>query len=305
MSSYIPRDLIGHVRDENANWGLTTRPAMFPFLADYTNRNTGEHAGGLAVPSMIQEPMNALARLIGTPSQPGTFTQGPDYGSNADDMRTLLETFLGGNTTRGAGAVEKGAVREALPSPPPPVPLPQMEYPMASNVGSYPPIRAYHGTTNEIKGQFLPSEFGTFGPSFYAATDGPIGQWTGPEFADHFARTPGGGNYHGSLSEYPDGAQIFPLDIRANLAPHETYLNASVNAPGLSAKDRSMHAISALRDQGFDGSYFNGEIGLWNRGTVTSPFTGETLFSDQLPSPWGSALQGQQNQPYPNSLFGF
>ncbi|WP_157135403.1 hypothetical protein [Hyphomicrobium sp. MC1] len=99
---------------------------MFPFLAEYTNKDTGEKAGGLAVPSMVTEPLNALLRLIGTPNHPGTFAAGPDAGIEWDnpvrsqypaqeDMRTLLETFTGGNATRGMGAVERGAVEAAAP----------------------------------------------------------------------------------------------------------------------------------------------------------------------------------------------
>lgn len=106
MSSYIPRSLLDQAKPETAD--PTYRMSMLPF-ATYPNADgSGEHLG-FAVPGMIQEPMNALMRLIGTPSNPGTFTQGPGYGSNADDMRTLLETFLGGNATRGMGAVERAA----------------------------------------------------------------------------------------------------------------------------------------------------------------------------------------------------
>lgn len=114
--------------DPYAGWDLTSRPAMFPFLAEYTNQATGEKAGGLAVPSMITEPVNALMRLIGTPNNPGTFAYGPDVGILSDnpersqypaqqDMRTLLETFTGGNATRGLGAVGRDTVgSEVLPN---------------------------------------------------------------------------------------------------------------------------------------------------------------------------------------------
>lgn len=100
MSSYIPRSLLDQYHAETAD--PSYRMSMLPF-GTYPNADgSGEHLG-LAVPGMIQEPMNALMRLMGTPSHPGTFTQGPDAGSNSEDMRTLLETFLGGNATRGMG----------------------------------------------------------------------------------------------------------------------------------------------------------------------------------------------------------
>ena len=58
----------------------TYRMSMLPF-GTYPNENgQGEHLG-LAVPGMIQEPVNALMRLFGS----GNFAQGPDYPGNADD----------------------------------------------------------------------------------------------------------------------------------------------------------------------------------------------------------------------------
>jgi hypothetical protein len=112
------------------------RMSMLPF-GTYPNSD-GSESLGLAVPGMIAEPAHALSRLLGTPSNPGTFTQGPDAGSNSEDMRTLLETFLGGNATRGIGAVERGAV-EAAPM--------EARAPVSGSV-SYPGAiseRGYHG----------------------------------------------------------------------------------------------------------------------------------------------------------------
>jgi hypothetical protein len=110
MSSFIPRALLDQYPAETQD--PTYRASMLP-IATYPNASgAGEHLG-LAMPGMIQEPMNALSRLIGSPSSPGTLWNGPNSGSNAEDMRTLLESFLGGNATRGMGAVERGAVEAA------------------------------------------------------------------------------------------------------------------------------------------------------------------------------------------------
>ena len=48
-------------------WELTHRPAMLPFLAEYTNP-LGETSGGWAMPEMVTEPVNALSRLLNTPA---------------------------------------------------------------------------------------------------------------------------------------------------------------------------------------------------------------------------------------------
>ena len=83
----------------------TYRMSMLPF-GTYPNENgQGEHLG-LAVPGMIQEPVNALMRLFGS----GNFAQGPDYPGNADDMRTLLFSMYGGNAMNPAAVIPKGSL---------------------------------------------------------------------------------------------------------------------------------------------------------------------------------------------------
>jgi hypothetical protein len=85
----------------------TYRMSMLPF-GTYPNENgQGEHLG-LAVPGMIQEPVNALMNLFAH----GNFAKGPDYPGNADDMRTLLFSMYGGNALSPARAAE--AVAPAL-----------------------------------------------------------------------------------------------------------------------------------------------------------------------------------------------
>lgn len=73
----------------------TYRASMLP-LGTYANPD-GTESLGLAMPGMIHEPLQALGRLFGTRSNPGTFGRGPDYPGNADDMRNILFSIYGGN----------------------------------------------------------------------------------------------------------------------------------------------------------------------------------------------------------------
>lgn len=88
----------------------TYRMSMLPF-GTYPNENgQGEHLG-LAVPGMVQEPVNALMNLFGH----GNFAKGPDYPGNADDMRTLLFSMYGGNALNPRSLLE-GAAANAGPA---------------------------------------------------------------------------------------------------------------------------------------------------------------------------------------------
>ena len=78
-------------------WELTHRPSMFPFLAEYTNAQ-GETSGGMAMPSMVEEPINALSRLLNTPS--GTMPA-PNDPQNQKDALLGLMSLYGGNALGG------------------------------------------------------------------------------------------------------------------------------------------------------------------------------------------------------------
>ena len=90
-------------------WDLTHRPAMLPFLAEYTNAQ-GEKDGGWAMPEMVEEPINALSRLLNTPA--GTMPD-PQDPQNQQDMLELLVGTLGSNALGGMarGALGRGAAR--------------------------------------------------------------------------------------------------------------------------------------------------------------------------------------------------
>lgn len=328
MSSYIPRSLLNTPQTEDSN--LTYRMSMLP-LGAYSGQD-GQQRLGFAVPGMISEPVNALVRLMGTPSHPGTFAQGPDNPQAASDMRTLLEATFGGNAINPAAALPENALgmfgslfkrkknydfwesaTDAQPTTTVSSSKVSSSLDMISGMSqpaynpadlaapsleeSASPIRAYHGTAADVNGAFQPSEWGTFGPALYAAYDHPT-MGPGADFAASFASMPSGGNYSGMLETVPDGAKIFPMNVNGNMATGEQYLQAFANAPGNTAAEKETNAIASLRQKGFDGAAAHGEMGIWNRGTVTSPLTGETLFSDTgLRSLLGPSLQTQQQQP--------
>ena len=87
--------------------------SMLP-VGTYANED-GSESLGLALPGMLHEPLQALGRLFGTPSNPGTFGQGPDAPGNADDMRTLLMSMYGGNAMNPGRLLEGAAAKAALP----------------------------------------------------------------------------------------------------------------------------------------------------------------------------------------------
>ena len=89
------------------DWELTNRPAMIPFLAEYTNA-LGEKAGGWAMPNMVTEPVNALFRLMNTPA--GTMPD-PRDSQNQSDALTGLMALYGGNAL---GGVARNAMSRGI-----------------------------------------------------------------------------------------------------------------------------------------------------------------------------------------------
>lgn len=405
MSSYIPRALLDQARPETSD--PSYRMSMLPF-GTYPNENgSGEHLG-FAVPGMVQEPMNALMRLIGTPSQPGTFTQGPDYGSNSEDMRTLLETFLGGNATKGAGAVERAAPDIGFLDSLKGKYLDYMHPDEYAPIGGSRMVRDYAGgnpangmpldptVVSGLLNHHTPEFMGFPANSARGWTPSVVNSETGkPSLWGAMINALTGGNATRGMGAVERGVAEAPVADISAMRPRRAYqapdnpmvaispgtysaYHGSRSAAGI--KPRNVESYWGTPDAGLAGEYamdaarspniapvdFNftnpvridaggagwagipfeqgyrattelediararGHDGLiidnvidppsgdmsgvgspstviaaLRRGTVTSPLTGETLFSDQLPSLWGSALQGQNDQPYPNSLFGY
>lgn len=280
---------------------------MLPF-GTYPNANgSGEHLG-FAVPGMIQETMDALMRLIGTPSNPGTFTQGPDYGSNADDMRTLLETFLGGNATRAGGeaalaaralsdttpslpgAVIAGAERNSLSDPTGFADAARRAQEMFPNNPIY--NRVYRGVS--------PRERGHVGD--LADEHSKLFASTSPEVASTYA------------PDWLDNGAVFPLDMSFK-NPLVVDAKGSIwdQIPFEGKRWSSTDDIADIASQrGHDGLVIRNVIDnnmmgqaaipgdtyvALKRGTVTSPLTGETLFSDNLPSLPGAVVAGAERNP--------
>lgn len=94
--------------DYYKDWELTNRPAMLPFLAEYTNTQTGAKSGGMAMPSMVTSPANALWQLVG----PAGGMWDIENTQNADALREVNMATLGGEAfpaiTR--NALARGAV---------------------------------------------------------------------------------------------------------------------------------------------------------------------------------------------------
>jgi hypothetical protein len=291
---YIPRELN---LVPNTDGDPTYRSAMLPF-ATYANPNgSGEHFG-FAVPGAIQEPINALMRLFGTPSNPGTFTQGPDAPGNADDMRTLLFSMYGGNALNPAAAIPKGGlasgvVREAAESA---------------------PIRAYRGKPDAE--QLFPEPQSPANRRLLMQTGNPEIVWgsSSPDVAGTYAGIfdHGFGVSSDDLTTPFVGAMA-PMDLSFENpmrvdAQGRSWNNIPNPSGGAVPVTTDTLANIALQ-RGHDGLVVEnvldragGKIGepattyaALKRGTVTSPLTGETLFSDTgKPSLMGSAIAGAE-----------
>ena len=80
--------------DPYDGWDLTNRPAMLPFLAEYTNRQTGEKSGGFAWPTMVTGTSAGGERTAEHTAWNHANPQNPEQQENA---LTLLMSLYGGN----------------------------------------------------------------------------------------------------------------------------------------------------------------------------------------------------------------
>lgn len=239
---------------------LTYRMSFLPF-GTYANPD-GTESLGLAMPGMIQEPINALMRLAENSRLPDgrLGIPNPDNVQNREDVLTGLLSMYGGNAMNPAAAIPKGA--------------------LASGALRETPQRMYHGTAAaEDFSRFKPSSEGSFGPGVYLSEN--------PAVASERALT-------------DTGSRVFPVDAQGPFASIDDYLTA------LHANGRDPSAAQrALADQGYTG--VSGDLGsygapkpvtnVFQPGSIRSATTGETLYSDGLPSIWGNALAPSQDEP--------
>ena len=231
----------------------------------------------LQVPPIVSGIANSYSRLAGTPSQPGNaydLTGVPELDAPIQqDMSNVLLSLYGGNAVSGLakpkGALGAGAMSEE----------------------AAPPIRAYRGITNDHQ----PGDH----DRMFSSSD--------PDIASTYAISQKDGSY---------GA-VMPLDLEFN------------NPLTLDAGGRPWHSIpykqtvastddisSKARELGHDGLVIKNVVDSMSdlatpattyvalkRGTVRSPLTGETLFSDTgKPSIFGSAMAtGGENRSFGSS----
>ena len=251
----------------------TYRMSMLPF-GTYANPD-GTESLGLAVPGMIQEPINALMRLAENSRLPDgrLGIPNPDNAQNREDVLTGLLSMYGGNAMN-PGRLMKGAAAKAAPE-----------------AAREAPYAMYRGA---------PNSDGLF------PTDRPLFMSSSPEVA---------GTYAGMVPDGPGVGSVAPA--QANF----------VNPMVVDAQGRAWNDIpfngnwidsNALtywaRDAGHDGLVIKNvtdhlgapgsvapadTVVALKRGTVTSPLTGEMLFSDTgRPSLFGSAIAGaERNAP--------
>lgn len=217
---------------------------------------------GWQVPPALHEPINALMRLAENSRLPDgrLGIPNPDNAQNRDDVLTGLLSMYGGNAMNPAAAIPKGA--------------------LASGALRETPQRMYHGTAAaEDFSRFKPSSEGSFGPGVYLSEN--------PAVASERALT-------------DTGSRVFPVDAQGPFASIDDYLTA------LHANGRDPSAAQrALADQGYTG--VSGDLGsygapkpvtnVFQPGSIRSATTGETLYSDGLPSIWGNALAPYQDEP--------
>jgi len=229
---------------------------------------------GWQVPPAVHEPINALMRLAENSRLPDgrLGIPNPDNARNREDVLTGLLSMYGGNAMN-PGRLMKGAAAKAAPE-----------------AAREAPYAMYRGA---------PNSDGLF------PTDRPLFMSSSPEVA---------GTYAGMV---PDGPGV------GSVAPAQA---SFVNPMVVDAQGRAWNDIpfngnwidsNALtywaRDAGHDGLVIKNvtdhlgapgsvapadTVVALKRGTVSSPLTGETLYSDTgLPSIWGNALAPSQDEP--------
>ena len=233
----------------------------------------------LQVPPVISGIADSYSRLAGTPNNPGNaynLSGVPELDAPIQqDMSNVLLSLYGGNAVAGLtkpkGALGAGAMREEAAAP----------------------VRAYRGATNA--GNIARDD----APFLWASSS--------PDVAATYARP--------HFNNNDIAGAVAPLDVDFNNpmtvdAKGGSWVGLDYGGQKYTADDLAILA----RDQGHDGLVIRNVLDAKNwwpgddrlppadnyvalqRGTVKSPLTGETLFSDTgKPSILGSAMAGDQN----------
>ena len=275
---------------------------------------------GWQVPPALHEPINALMRLAENSRLPDgrLGIPNPDNAQNRDDVLTGLLSMYGGNAMN-PRRLMKGAAAKAAPEAAREAPYAM--YRGAPNAdGLFPTDRPlFMSSSPEVAGKPMRAYRGYGGRSEDEAFLYPERDMLFASSDPHTAATYANSAPNGDpvLSRYGISTQgaVAPLEMNFE-NPLRVDAQGSVwdqipfNGKSWSTTDE---IANLARERGHDGLILDnvrdgiGTAGNYlppastyvalKRGTVTSPLTGETLFSDNLPSIWGNALAPYQDEP--------
>jgi hypothetical protein len=161
-------------------------------------------------------------------------------------------------------------------------------------------VRSFHGTRYNVKGQFIPSDDGLLGPGVYSSVD--------PQKAGAHSGY-NRGSIENPVMNYEHG-KIFPFDVAQPVATEADWMRVLSDMEGAAPRvdqDRSVavRAQQALANEGFGSVRYGDTVNTFAKGNITSPLTGETLFSDTgKPSPVGSAIAAEPPRTVPEQFSG-
>lgn len=245
---------------------LTYRMSMLPG-ATYRNPDGSERLEW-ALPSMITEPIDALYRLgqnsVLPDGRPGI--PNPQNIENQNDVLTGLLSLYGGNALN-PGRLMKGAATQT--------------------VETAAPHAAYRGAPTAER------LFQTDKPFFMSSSPEVAGTYAG-DISHSGSVAPMQPNFKNPMVVDAQGRAWNDIPFNGNWIDSNalSYFARDAGHDGLVIKNVTDHL-------GAPGSVAPADtVVALKRGTVSSPLTGETLYSDTgLPSIWGNALAPSQDEP--------
>ncbi len=259
--------------------GPTYRMSMLPF-GTYANPD-GTESLGLAVPGMIQEPINALMRLAENSRLPDgrLGIPNPDNAQNREDVLTGLLSMYG--NAMNPGRLMKGAAAKAAPEAAREAPYTM--YRGAPNAdGLFPTDRPLFMSSS-------PDVAGTYAGMFPGGPGVSLDDWTKPAVG---SVAPMRADFANPLVVDAQGRAWNDIPFNGNWIDSNalSYWARDAGHDGLVIKNVTDHL-------GAPGSVAPADtVVALKRGTVSSPLTGETLYSDTgKPSLFGSAIAGSEH----------